>query len=240
MKHPARSMQGEQAQIVSLLLAIDTATRSASLALHDGARVRVEISWESQDHHTVELTPRIAGMLAQLEVTVDSLAGIAVSLGPGSFTGLRVGVAAAKGLAISRGLKLVGVPTLDIVAQAMQDSPAPVVAVLAAGRGRLCAAKYRRAKTGQVMDGPAWLTTARELGADWEETTRVCGELSAEERHELQRRLGKRVELASPAASLRRAGYLAELGWARLRTGQSDDPATLAPIYIQTPSGGPG
>jgi tRNA threonylcarbamoyladenosine biosynthesis protein TsaB len=224
---------------MGLLLAIDTATRAASLALHDGERVRVEISWESQDHHTVELTPRIAGMLAQLEVSVDDLVGVAVSLGPGSFTGLRVGVAAAKGLAISRGLKLVGVPTLDIVAQAMKDSPSPVVAVVAAGRGRICVARYHLSKNEMVADSPARLTTARELGADWEETTRVCGELSAEERHDLQKRLSKRVELASPAASLRRAGFLAELGWAKLRAGQSDDPATLAPIYIQTPSGSP-
>jgi tRNA threonylcarbamoyladenosine biosynthesis protein TsaB len=68
---------------------------------------------------------------------------------------------------------------------------------------------------------------------------RVCGELSAEERHELKKRLGARIELATPAASLRRAGYLAELGWARLRAGQMDDPTTLVPIYIQTPSGSP-
>jgi tRNA threonylcarbamoyladenosine biosynthesis protein TsaB len=224
---------------MSLLLAMDTATRAASLALHDGTRVRVEISWESQDHHSVELTPRIAGMLAQLQVSVDDLVGIAVSLGPGSFTGLRVGVAAAKGLAMSRGIKLLGVPTLDIIAQAMQDSPWPVVAVLAAGRGRLCAAKYRLNKNEMTAEGPVWLTTVRELGTDWEETTRVCGELSAEERHDLQKRLGRRVELASPAASLRRAGFLAELGWARLHRGQSDDPATLAPIYIQTPFGSP-
>ena len=223
----------------SLLLAIDTATRMASLALHDGARVRVELSWESPDHHTVELTPRIAGMLAQLQVPVDELAGIAVSLGPGSFTGLRVGVAVAKGLAMSRGLDLVGVPTLDIVAHAMKDSRLPVVAVLSAGRGRLCAAQYRLSEGTLVPDGPMQLTTARELGADWEETTCVCGELSAEERQMLQARLGARVELASPAASLRRAGYLAELGWARLRAGRADDPVTLAPIYLQTPSGSP-
>ena len=225
--------------MAGLLLAIDTATRMASLALHDGARVRVELSWESPDHHTVELTPRIAGMLAQLEAKVSDWAGIAVSLGPGSFTGLRVGLAAAKGLAISRGLKLVGVPTLDIVADAIRDTRLPVVAVLSAGRGRLCAARYRWSEGAFGPDGPVWLTTAQELGADWDETTLVCGELSAEERHLLQTRLGSRVELASPAASLRRAGYLAELGWARLRAGQMDDPTTLVPIYIQTPSGSP-
>jgi len=223
----------------SLLLAIDTATRMASLALHDGASVRVELCWESQDHHTIELIPRIAGMLAQLEATVNDLSAITVSLGPGSFTGLRVGVAAAKGLALARGVPLIGVPTLDIVAQAMQDARKPVVAVLAAGRGRLCAKRYRWNGKEFVADGPAWLTTACELGADWTETTRVCGELTADERREIQHRLGALVELAMPAACLRRAGYLAELGWVRLRAGHTDDPATLVPIYIQTPNGNP-
>jgi tRNA threonylcarbamoyladenosine biosynthesis protein TsaB len=222
-----------------LLLAIDTATRYASLALHDGARVRVELSWESPDHHTVELTPRVAGMLSQIEATVADLTGIAVSLGPGSFTGLRVGVALAKGLAMARGIKLVGVPTLDIIARAMQDARIPLIAVLAAGRGRLVAQRYQWNRNEFVAEGKAWLTKANELGLDWQETWRVCGELSADERHELKKRLGARIELATPAASLRRAGYLAELGWARLRAGYVDDPITLAPIYIQTPSGSP-
>ena len=223
----------------SLLLAIDTATRAASLALHDGARICVELSWESPDHHTVELTPRIAGMLSQLEASVDDLAGIAVSLGPGSFTGLRVGVSVAKGLAMARGIHLIGVPTLDIVAQAARDVHTPLVAVLAAGRGRLVAQRYRWNSSDLAADGPAWLTTANDLGQDWQETLRVCGELNAQERQELKKRLGAHVEIATPAASLRRAGYLAELGWAKLRAGQVSEPTTLAPIYIQTPSGSP-
>jgi len=223
----------------SLLLAIDTATRVASLALHDSARVRVELTWESQDHHTVELMPRIAGMLAQLNATVHDLAGLAVSLGPGSFTGVRVGIAAAKGLALAGRHKLIGVPTLDIVAQAMQGLQMPLVAVLAAGRGRLCAQRYLPVQGRLQADGRAWLATARELGADWTEPTCVCGELTAEDRRDLRKRLGERVELASPSVALRRAGYLAELGWARLNAGQTDDPALLVPIYLQTPSGSP-
>lgn len=223
----------------SLLLAIDTATRTASLALHDGARVRAELTWESQDHHTVELMPRIAGVLAQLNATARDLTGVAVSLGPGSFTGVRVGIAAAKGLALAGRIKLVGVPTLDIVAQAMPGLHLPLVAVLTAGRGRVCAQRYRPAKGKLEADGPAWLTTVRELGTDWTETTCVCGELTAEDRRDLRKRLGALVELASPSDALRRAGYLAELGWARLNAGQTDDPATLVPIYLQTPSGSP-
>ena len=101
-----------------MLVAIDTATGYASLALHDGLRVRVEHTWESPRRHTVELLPRLVAALEQLDVGADHLSGVAVSRGPGSFTGLRVGMAVAKGLALARGLPLVGVPTLDVVAAA--------------------------------------------------------------------------------------------------------------------------
>ena len=93
-----------------MILAIDTATRSASLAVHDGAAVRAEFTWDTSDHHTVELMPRIVEMLAQINVTIDQLSGLGVSIGPGSFTGVRVGVALAKGLAVSRSIPIVGVP----------------------------------------------------------------------------------------------------------------------------------
>ncbi len=222
-----------------MLLAIDTATRMASLALHDGARMRAESTWESRDNHTTELAPRIAEMLATLRPETDELVAVAVSLGPGSFTGVRVGLAAAKGLTIARGCNIVGVQTLDVAAQPMKNSPIPVVAVLAAGRGRLCAARYRSVHGELLREGSPWLTPAGRLGEDWEEPMCVCGELAAGERRALQERLGSRVVLAAPADCLRRAGYLAELGWARLRAGQTDDPATLAPIYLQTPSGSP-
>jgi len=68
-----------------MILAIDTATRSASLAVHDGAAVRAEFTWDTSDHHTVELMPRIVEMLAQINVTIDQLSGLGFSIGPGSF-----------------------------------------------------------------------------------------------------------------------------------------------------------
>lgn len=219
-----------------LLLAIDTSTRVTSLALHDGARVRVELTWETADHHTIEVAPRIAGMLAQAKAGVEHLAGVAVAVGPGSFTGVRVGVALAKGLCLARGLPIYGVRTLDVVARA-QAPGEPVVAVVQAGRGRLCAGRYTWTSAGWQIEGELWLTTGAALGQDWEGVTRVCGELDAADRHALQARLGRRVCLAPPAASLRRAGYLAEIGWERLRRGQADDLARLRPIYLQAPGG---
>lgn len=220
-----------------LLLAIDTATRFASLALHDGARVRVELTWETLNRHTVELAPRIAGALAQISASMDDVAGVAVSIGPGSFTGVRVGVAAAKGICLARGLPVYGVRTSDVIAHAQPAESGTLVVIVQAGRGRWCAARYTWNGERWQIEGEAWLTTAQTLGSDWQETVLVCGELDAAERHILQTRLGRRVRLASPAASLRRAGYLAEIGWNRLRHGQADELARLVPLYLQTPGG---
>ena len=113
-----------------MLLAIDTATDTASLALHDGFQVRVEHTWESARRHTVELVPRLLAALEQVGLGAEHLSGVAVTRGPGSFTGLRVGIAVAKGLALARGLPLVGVPTLGvIVAEGEMLAEAPLIAL---------------------------------------------------------------------------------------------------------------
>ena len=74
-----------------MLLAIDTATRTISLALYDGQRVVAESSWLTANHHTVELTPSVAAMLDGAGIGTRDLRGVAVALGPGSFTGLQIG-----------------------------------------------------------------------------------------------------------------------------------------------------
>ena len=215
-----------------MILAIDTATRSASLAVYDGAVVRAEYSWDTADHHTVELMPRIVELLQQIDVSIDQLTGLGVSIGPGSFTGVRVGVAAAKGLAIARDLPIAGVHTLDILAYAHRWARPPLVVVARAGRGRWIAARYLKTRTDWKRDGGYWLTTPDLIGQTWDKPTLLCGELNDQERMSLERRLGDKVTLSSGAFSLRRAGFLAELAWQRIRAGEADDVAALQPIYL--------
>jgi tRNA threonylcarbamoyladenosine biosynthesis protein TsaB len=216
-----------------MILAIDTATRSAGLAVHDGYSVRAEFTWETSDHHTVELMPRIVELLDQLNVSIDQLSGVGVSIGPGSFTGVRVGVAVAKGLALARGIPIVGVRSTDVLAYAVKWCQPPLVVVVRAGRGRWIAARYvKEAREAWRQDGDFSLTTAEVIGADWEATTTLCGELSESEQHTVQLRLGDRVQLLPPAFSLRRAGFLAEIAWQRVQAGQIDDAAIVQPLYL--------
>lgn len=215
-----------------MLLAIDTSTRIASLAAYDGSNVRAEFTWETADHHTVELMPRIVDLLTQIEVKVDQLTGLAVAIGPGSFTGVRVGVAAAKGLALALNVPIAGIRSSDILAYAQPMIEDHLIIVLQAGRGRLITAHYDHDHSHWFQVGDFALTTARELGRDRSTPTRVCGELSASDRELIEQQLADRVHLGPPALSLRRAGYLAEMGWNKIRSGGGDDPVKLQPIYI--------
>jgi tRNA threonylcarbamoyladenosine biosynthesis protein TsaB len=118
----------------NILLALDTSTRTAGLALYDGSEVLVEFTWSSLDHHTVELAPAIADAFEKARVKYTDLAALAVARGPGSFTGLRIGFALAKGLALSR-RSFCYDPNTDFLATAQPPRPADI-APLRAGRGR--------------------------------------------------------------------------------------------------------
>lgn len=233
-----------------MLLALDTSTRAVGLALYDGAQVLSEAVWTSHDHHTVELAPAVAEMLEKCRAKVQDLEALAVALGPGSFTGLRIGLALAKGIALVRRIPIIGIPTLDILAAAQPVSEQwGLAAVLRAGRGRLATGWYQAgsASSASQPDGKgshgtkgalSWqpsgkieVFTPDDLLQHIQTPTLVCGELTEDERHLLGRKR-KNVILASPAHSLRRPGFLAEIGWQRWQQGYADDPAVLSPIYL--------
>ncbi len=89
-----------------MLLALDTSTHTVGVALYDGVSVLGEAIWTSRDYHTVELAPKAAEILDQCGVEAADLTVVAVAIGPGSFTGLRIGLALAKGLALVHRLPL--------------------------------------------------------------------------------------------------------------------------------------
>jgi tRNA threonylcarbamoyladenosine biosynthesis protein TsaB len=217
--------------IGAILMAIDTSTRMVGLALFDGAQVLSEASWSSQDYHTVELAPAVAEALRKAGFSYEALGALAVALGPGSFTGLRIGMALAKGLALARHLPIIGIPTLDILAAAQPAGPNRLAAVLRAGRGRLAVGWYEAAGNIWKMAQQVEVFTPEELARRISEPTTICGELSEQEREFLGRD-HPNITLASPAQSLRRAGFLAELAWKRWKAGSTDDPASLSPVYL--------
>ena len=218
-----------------MILAIDTATRTISLALRDDHALIAEETWQSANHHTVELSQRLDAMLKRAEVAPDKLDAIAVALGPGSFTGLRIGLSVAKGMALAQpSIKLIGVPTLDIIAagQPTPEGIATLCAAVQAGRGRVSAGFYQ-------IEGGAWQPSGEAFIAEWADLinrlngfTLVAGEIDPAGFEALAAHQDK-ARIATPDTSLRRAGYLAEIAYNRLKAGQVDDPAALAPIYLR-------
>jgi tRNA threonylcarbamoyladenosine biosynthesis protein TsaB len=213
------------------LLAIDTSTRTVGLALYDGTQVVFESTWVSKDHHTVELAPAVADALQKSGISAAGLGALAVATGPGSFTGLRIGMALAKGIALAQHLPLIGVPTLDALAAAQPLSDLPLAALLRAGRGRLAVGWYQAQEAGWRSIRNVEVLTPQDLAQRLQTPTLVCGELTKEERQMLQHKQ-KNVVLASPVQSLRRPSFLAGLAWTRWQAGQTDDPVSLAPIYL--------
>jgi tRNA threonylcarbamoyladenosine biosynthesis protein TsaB len=210
-----------------MLLAIDTSTTQTGLACYDERGVLGECVWHSGRDHTAQLLPQLTLLLRHVGRTSAMISVVAVALGPGSWSGLRVGMSTAKGLALARGLPLVGVGTLDALAYQHQRRGATIAPLIRLGRERF-------ATTGLSTREPRNVTLP-ELCAEINGRAFFCGDIDGEVRETLRLKLGERAQFPTPAANLRRPGFLAELAWQRFQAGEIDDVATLEPIYLGQP-----
>ena len=210
-----------------MLLAVDTATQRASIALHDGRALRAECTWEASQRHTVTLAAHLTTLLDECGVTLPALRAVAVCVGPGSYTGVRIGVALAQGLALARGLPLIGISTLDILAAAQPPDTRPLYAVFAAGRKRVGYARYGYYQEhGWQAETEIALVDGDALGAQLVTPALLVGELES-----CGATWPAGIELPPPVWHLRRAGFLAELAWQQLRAGVETSPAEIKPVY---------
>lgn len=217
-------------------IAIDTSTDTASIALVRDGEYISELTWRSRQNHTVELLPNLTFLLNQAKVNITAVSGIIVAIGPGSYNGLRVGVSTAKALAFSLGIPVVGISTLEAEACPYAETGLPICPIHNAGKGEIVAALYRkqRGKWHQLL--AEHITTVGALCSRIKTKTLFCGEFAASVAEPIRNALGqKALIVSSPAASLRRAGFLAERGLARLAAGDYDDPRTLQPLYLRHP-----
>lgn len=198
------------------IAAIDTASDRAGVALFDGTDASV-IAWNAHRNHTVETLAQLDHLLHLGNVQLRELAGIAVGVGPGSFSALRVGVSIAKGLAFSLGIPVVGIPTTGAIAAVFAWMETPVVAVMPAGRGRVVWSVFHR---GDCLEEPQ-NTTLAELQAALPPGALVAGETE---------RLPDLEAVALPSGA--RVEQIARLGWTRLMAGEQDDIVRLEPIYV--------
>ena len=165
-----------------MLLAIDTATEILSIALHDGDELAAECTLRAGRQHSALLAPLIERVMAQSGLSADDLEALAVSVGPGSYTGTRIGVALAKGMASPRDLPLVPVTTLETIlaAQALHDDGTPLIATVAAGRNRVIWAEYRCESAAWVERRAPQISDWSALLANYDRPIRLSGDVSAD------------------------------------------------------------
>ena len=245
--------RGRIADVPELVLAIDTSLDRCSVAIGSATKCLYRFSEYAPREHSELLHPAIAAALRELGLdarsAADALAAIAVTTGPGSFTGLRIGIAAAKGLAHAWQLPLLGIPTLEVLAEGLRRErgvdgssvPRPAILAVAIGTrsGHCYAGAFDRA-TGQqlgdiVVALPAEaLAAIRRLaatgggdplplclaGAPWRGSTEM---------------LRDGETLAAATNDWPDPAVLAAIGVARLQAGYASRPAEVSPIYLRRP-----
>lgn len=197
-----------------MILAIEGASTDLSVAIADASGAIVaEDAWSSAQRQSAELLPRILALLARADLSLEAVSAVAVGLGPGSFTGLRVAMALAKGLAAGLSIPIVGIPSLE----AWLDAEPDASAALARAGAREAYVVTRG------VQGP--------LVADRDDLGSLRGTLV------VPTELAAAFELADTRPP-RAAGAIARRAAERLALGAGgDDLATLEPIYVRAPRG---
>lgn len=248
---PARLWEVSADEDGALWIGIDTASRLGGVALWCNGQVLAERTWHGGLNHTAQVVPALIDLLAAVGLRQNpatpllpdhggaALAGVVASTGPGSFTGLRAGLACAKALALARGVPLVGVPGLDALAYQLASvvgvrRGTEVCAVSDAGRGNLYAARYLmhrgelwRVSRYAVLSPDEFIA---QLGAAAVPML-VGGELPQQTARALIADCADRMTVVTPAAALRRPGYLVALG--KEHAAAAGDLASLEPLYVR-------
>jgi tRNA threonylcarbamoyladenosine biosynthesis protein TsaB len=213
-----------------MLLGVDTSTQAVGIAIYDGSQILCEESWISRRYHTVELAKAVSENLSRAGLSIADLDVLGVAIGPGSFTGLRIGMALIKGIAFTHQLPVIGVPSLDITVRAVPVTDLQLAAVLQAGRNRLAVGWYKVEDEQWVSEGEIENLSLEELISRIDRPCILTGELSRDIRQILKDH--KLIRTVDPTLAMRSPKYLAELAWERWRAGDVDDVLGLKPYYL--------
>jgi tRNA threonylcarbamoyladenosine biosynthesis protein TsaB len=215
-----------------LVLAVESSTSRSSVALLDGERVVASASLGVARRHGEFLTPALRFCLDQAGVGIERIGGVAVGLGPGLYTGLRVGIATAASFAAARSLPTVGVSGLDVLAFRTRHTRRVICAAIDARRGEVFWGLYRPSPGGVQLIGELQVGTADALAAEIEglgEPCLVVGDAVLAHRETL----GRVADVAAP--SWPDAADLAELAHPRFVREETVRPEQLRPLYLRHP-----
>lgn len=215
-----------------IVLGIDTATWTATAGVVRDGEVLGEGVYREERSHTRSLTQLVDRVLGDAGLAIGDVDALAVSIGPGSFTGLRVGLALAKGIAFAGGLPIAAIPTLEALAWVADAAPGDAVcAALDARKQEVYAALFT-----MTPDGPRRETPDEALApAALAERLRPGSILVGDAGDVYGAVLGARAVLRPFTTHHPRGSVVARLGWQRLRAGAAEPIGPLEPVYVRPP-----
>ncbi len=217
------------------ILGIETSTKTGSVAVMSENGVLAQYSLNIEVTHSERLMSTVDRVLKDTGLAVSQIDGFAVAIGPGSFTGLRIGVSTVKGLALATGKPVAAVPTLRALAWNVAHAAYPVCPMLDARKNEVYAALYRYNGMNLVQVMPEAVMSLARLGDRITGTTVFTGEASFLYREEIAKQFGESALFAPKSAILPSAAAVAEIGLDMIRNGGQADPDGLAPLYIRKP-----
>jgi len=212
-----------------LILAIETSTVSCSVALLNDGKLMAEKTTQNLRNHSVALLPNIVKLLTDTGVSKSSLAAIAVGIGPGSFTGLRIGLATAKALAYALKIPLIGVPTMRTLFLQSENCAEYVVPVIDAQQGNVYVAVY--GVDGECSDIAVLAKTDLPKLIKTTDSYCLCGEISGEIRAIMTK--FENVTFVAAELLLPRAEYTGRAAQYLYDREMFSDINRLEPIYIR-------
>ncbi|HXG30636.1 MAG TPA: tRNA (adenosine(37)-N6)-threonylcarbamoyltransferase complex dimerization subunit type 1 TsaB [Thermodesulfobacteriota bacterium] len=215
------------------VLGIETSTYSGSVAIVDDDRVLGEVFFNNGPLHSERLLPAIEWLLDGIGVDKKGIEGIAVSVGPGSFTALRIGIATAKGLAFSLGVPIVGVSSLEVLASGLPFAPFTICSIIDARKGEVFAAFFVYSSGKLERIGNEMLIPPAVLIEMIREKTVFIGDGAILYMDLLKSALGELALFCPLSFNFPRASNCALLGIQKLREGLQDDLLALVPRYLR-------
>ncbi len=216
-----------------IILAVDTATDSCSVALTDEDCLLAEITGTRKQTHSRHLMDMIASVCRLCGVSPQQVDGFAVSAGPGSFTGLRIGISTVKGMAMAAGKPLAGILVTDVLAAQVSMSPWPVCVLTDARRGEVYCARYHYVSGLMKKDCEEQSLAPESAISGIDNPTLFVGNGAELYRDLIRKKLGECAVFAPAENSILRASVVARLAWERFQKGDWDDTAGFTPCYVR-------
>jgi tRNA threonylcarbamoyladenosine biosynthesis protein TsaB len=216
------------------ILGIDTATPILALGIVDEEKVLSEIRFNAGQTHAQLLLPSIEKILKDADLELEDLNGIALSIGPGSFTGLRIGLATAKGLCFASGKPLLTVSTLDGLVYFNRTLPYPLVPVLDAKKNEVYSAVYNSREGVLERISDYWVLSAEKLVAKIPEEVIFLGlglEVFLDRLKEL---CGEKAHFLAGERNLPSGSSIAFLGLEKFRRSEFEDLEKAEPLYLRS------